>query len=442
MSKVFTKEQRAELGEIFAELLSEGVDPNEAQRKAAEEIAAKAKEKEPEPEADPAIKALQEKQAELSKNLAELLQVMQDTPALRNVGYFTDDGEDADPETKSFGDFLLAVQRRDVKRITKIYGSHQVNWMAKHAKDIQSQDGPGGGYLVPEEYHARLMEIAAPMAIVRSRASVIPVATDSGKIPSLDQTTAPTAGAGDTSFAGGVVANWVKAGGTLTETQPTFAQAEYVIRKLAGYTEVENEVLADSPFGIEALLSRLFGVAVAGMEDHAFLRGDGVQEPLGVLNAAAAIGITPATNNAFAYADALSMRSRFRGAGGTPVWAIHPGIWPDIGIFETTGGGGVFQANLAAALNQNILGWDIVESEHLPQDDNAGGVLLADFAAYLILDRSQMAIAFSEHAAFTTDKGTWRFTKRLDGQPWLEGAITLADPQGSYTVSPFIYHND
>jgi hypothetical protein len=53
-----------------------------------------------------------------------------------------------------------------------------------------------------------------------------------------------------------------------------------------------------------------------------------------------------------------------------------------------------------------------------------------------------MAVAFSEHAAFTTDKGTWRFTKRLDGQPWLSGAITLADPQGSYTVSPFVYHND
>jgi hypothetical protein len=36
----------------------------------------------------------------------------------------------------------------------------------------------------------------------------------------------------------------------------------------------------------------------------------------------------------------------------------------------------------------------------------------------------------------------WRFKKRLDGQPWLLNAITLADPQGSFTQSPFVYLND
>jgi hypothetical protein len=38
--------------------------------------------------------------------------------------------------------------------------------------------------------------------------------------------------------------------------------------------------------------------------------------------------------------------------------------------------------------------------------------------------------------------GTWRFSQRQDGQPWLKNVITLADPQGSYTMSPFISHND
>ena len=440
---LFNEEERAEILELARKMNEDGMDANIAQREAAKEVAERQEETEP----DPQLQALMDSQKETSETLEKFMKYMQEVPAIKNVGYFTDDGGEADPEVKSFGDFLLAVKRGDTKRLAAIYKSTPQAWANdpfKTTKDIETFDGPAGGYLIPEEFDARLLEVSAPQTVVRANgATSMPVASASGRIPSLDQNTAPTAGQGDSAFAGGVVANWVAAGGTLTETQPTFEQVEYTIRKLAGFTEVENEVLADSAIGIETLLTRLFSRTVAAMEDYAFLRGNGAAEPLGILNAAVAVGITPATNNAFAYADALTMRSRFKSVGGSPVWAIHPGVWPDIGIFEVSGGsGGVFQANLAGALNQSILGWPIVESEHLPQDDNSGNVLLADFAAYLILDRMQMAVAFSEHAAFTTDKGTWRFVKRLDGQPWMSGAIPLADPQGSFTVSPFIFHND
>lgn len=431
---VFNEEQRDELKSIFRELVADGMPPMQAEKTAAAEVAKKAEES---PEPDPGMVALEAQQKALSDKMDALIKQLEDAPAIKNAGYISVDGEDADPNVKSFGDFLLAVKRRDTKRITSIYKSHKEDW----TKDVQSQDGPSGGYLVPEEYHARLMEVAGAASVIRPRATSIPVATDTGRMPSLDQSTAVTAGSGNTSFAGGVVATWTAAGGSLTETQPAFNEIEYVIRKLAGYTEVENEVLADSAIGIEALLTRLFGRAVASMEDHSFIRGDGVAEPLGILNAACTIGVTTATDNAFAYADALAMRARFQTTGGQPAWIIHPGVWPDIGIFEIGTGGGVWQANARDEMAERLLGYPILESEHMPQDDN-DDVILADLSAYLIFDRAQMSVAFSEHAAFTTDKGTWRFRKRLDGQPWLRSTITLADPQGSYTVSPFVYHND
>jgi HK97 family phage major capsid protein len=124
------------------------------------------------------------------------------------------------------------------------------------------------------------------------------------------------------------------------------------------------------------------------------------------------------------------------------VWVIHPGIWPDLAVMESAGGAAVWQANMAVGGPQSLLGWEIVESEHNPQDDNAGGVGLYDLGSYLLFERQALSVAFSEHAAFSSDKGTWRFTYRCDGQPWLTSAITLADPQGSYTVSPVVYHND
>ncbi len=439
---LFNEEEREEMKEISRELRADGVDENAAAKAAAAEVAEGVSDERK--EADPALLALQDQQEKTAGTLEKVMEYMEAQPSIKNVGYFTQDGGEADPDSKSFGDFLLAVKRGDRKRLSSIYKSVPQAWADNpFTKDIETFDGPAGGYLIPEEYDARLLEISAPQTIVRANgATSLPVASASGRIPSLDQNTAPTAGQGDSAFSGGVVANWVAAGGTLTETQPTFEQVEYTIRKLAGFTEVENEVLADSAIGIEALLSRLFARTVAAMEDYAFLRGLGAAEPLGILNAAVAIGIAPATNDIFAYADSLTMRSRYKSAGGNAVWAIHPGIWPDIGIFEVGTGGAVWQSNVEGPLGQSLLGFKIVESEHLPQDDNSGAVLLADFSAYLILDRMQMAVAFSEHAAFTTDKGTWRFVKRLDGQPWMSGAIPLADPQGSFTVSPFVFHND
>lgn len=381
----------------------------------------------------------------LEGQIAQVLEVMENMPKLKSAGYTTDDGGAADPEHKSLGDFFLAVKRNDVKRIREVYKSRHTDeaWAEDAVKDMSGVTGTAGGYLVPSEFEPNLLEVAAPMAVVRPRASVFPVASSNGSIPSLDQYTAPTAGQGDTAFAGGVVLTWAGEGSAGSETQPTFKMIEYVIRKMAGYTEVPNELVGDSAIAIETLLTRLFGVAVAGMEDFAFIRGNGVGKPLGILSSAAAIAVATASNNVFAFADALNMRARFKSVGGRPVWIIHPGVWPDIGVFEIGTGGGVWMANMQAEGPNGLplLGYPILESEHMPQDDN-DDVLLADLKGYAIFDRAGIAVAFSEHAAFTTDKGTWRVTKRLDGQPWVHDPITLADPQGAYTVSPFVYHDD
>lgn len=376
------------------------------------------------------LKTISSRQDDLDEKLDRVLKYLEDTPALRKSGYFTEDGGDADKNVKSFGDFLLAIKRHDVKRLTSVYGTKAA--LAEGA-------GATGGFLVPEEYLNRLLQVAQEAAVVRPRATVIQVGSDRGRIPALDQNAAPTAGIGQSAFAGGVVATWTGEAGALTETEPAFEEIEYNIHKMAGYSLVSNELIADSAQGVESLLVTLFGRAVAAMEDYAFLRGDGAAKPLGVLNSPAAIGITPSTNSTFGPEDAQSMLSRFMPVGGQPVWAMHRGVIPDLANF-TSYNAAIFEPR--EPMSRGIYGYPIVFSEHLPQDDNSGDVLLCDFAGYMIFDRQGMAISFSEHYKFVNDQGTWKFVKRLDGAPWVKGAITLADPQGSYTVSPYVYHND
>lgn len=375
----------------------------------------------------------------VSKSVDRIMQLLESEPALNRAGYVTADGGANDKGVKSFGDFLLAVYRRDAKRLASIYGSTKD---ADATKDLSIDTGAAGGYLVPHEYTARLLQVSAMQSQITSRVQTVPVGVESGTYPALDQYFTPTAGSGQTAEAGRITAATTPAGDALTETQARFTDLTWRVNKIGGYVEVENELIADSPFAIEQLLTGLFGVAIAAKNERNVLRGLGAGEPLGILRADCAIGITPASNNLFAYTDALTMLSRFKAAGGSPVWIIHPSIWPDIGKFEVGTGGAVYQSNVQAGLGAPLLGAPILQSEHLPQADNSGCVILADLNAYLFFLRSQLSIAYSEHAAFTSDKGTWRFTQRNDGKPWLKGPITLADPQGSYTCSPFVYLND
>ena len=376
----------------------------------------------------------------MSGQLSALLTQLEKSPRVMGAGYISQDGGKADTNVKSFADFLVAVKRRDVARLGALYGSTK-DYSGE--KDLSIGTGTGGGYLVPQEYEASLLQMAAMNSQIVNRDSNIPVNGNSGRWPVLDQFITPTAGSGQTAFAAGVKATTKAPGATLDETEPSFEMLEWRLHKVGGTTDVDNELVEDSPMAIEALLKSLFAIAIGAKTERNVLRGSGVGEPLGILTSSAGIGVTPVTDNAFKWADVSAMYARFKAAGGTPVWIIHPSVWPDILTMEIgTAGANAWTANMGAGVAQNLNGYPILTSEHMPQANNSGNVLLADLTAYLLFKKPGLSIDFSEHAAFRSDQGVWRFTQRMDGMPWNRAPITLADPQGSYTVSPFCYHND
>jgi HK97 family phage major capsid protein len=365
----------------------------------------------------------------MAERLDKLLAALADSAPLKRAGYLAPDSEADHPEVKSFGDFLIAVKRGNTRRLAEVY---------KSIKDMTEGAGQQGGYLVPVEFANTLLRVNPEENPVLSRVRRVPVAVESGRYPALDMFAAPTAGSGNTAFAGGLTAATTAEGGTLTETQATFEEIAWNINKIGGYVEVTNELVSDSPISVEALLSDLFRLSINAKLERHILRGNGAGEPLGVLNSSVAVASTTAGDNVFAEADALAMLARFKPVGGAPVWVMHRSVIPDLGAFSDTTSAMV---NWQSGVSMQLLGYPIAFSEHMPQA-NGDDVLLADFGGYLLFERQGLQIAYSEHAAFTTDKGTWRFTYRCDGKPWLRSAVTLADPTGSYTVSPFVYHDD
>ncbi len=370
----------------------------------------------------------------VSAQMQQVLQFMQDAPAVRGAGYFTVDGGSADKHIKSLGDYLLSIMRGDEKRLAVIYGSLKTT--------LDSQTGALGGYTVPTEYSAQLMQLAAEQSAVLARVKRIPVNTPAGEYPALDQYFVPGAGSGETSQAGKAKAIKRAEGASYTETNPEFEVIRYRVADVAsGMIKVTKELRADTPAGIEAFLRSVISIAVGSKLEQLVLRGNGVGEPLGILNAAARVNVAAAASNTFAYGDAVKMVARMKSVGSAPIWVYHPSVINDIAVMQNGSGGSVWMANLSAPVGGTLLGYPLVVSEHLPQTDNTDSVVLADMGGYVLFERGGLYIEFSEHAAFTEGTDTWRFGMRCDGQPWVKGKITLADPQNAstpYEMSPFV----
>lgn len=259
--------------------------------------------------------------------------------------------------------------------------------------------------------------------------------------PYLDVTTVQAAGASP--FFGGVVMNWTEEAQTRSESEPVFKQMELKAHELSGYAVSSNVLLQDAAFGLEKFLMRLFSQAIAWYEDYAFLQGNGVGKPLGILTAKATIAVTRNTGNSFVYADAAKMMSRLLPSSRNKAfWVMHPYVLEKLVQLSDAANRLVWVPNSGGAQERipgTLFGLPVKFTEKVPALGTKGDVMLIDPSLYVIGDRMQIEIAASEHVNFLKNQTTWRVVERVDGQPWLDNAITLQD--AASTVSPFVVLN-
>jgi HK97 family phage major capsid protein len=349
---------------------------------------------------------------------------------------FAGDGAAAGHDPKHcFGDWLLHVAANDEGYLEKEYGS------VRTKAALAESSGVTGGYVVPPEFLNQLQALIAEKAVIRPRAYVQPMASATLLIPYLDVTTVQATGV--TPFFGGVQMYWTEEAQTRTETEPQFKQMELKAHELSGYAVSSNVLLQDAGFGLEKFLMTVFSQAIAWYEDFAFLQGNGVGKPIGLLNAKATIAITRNTGGSFVYADAAKMFSRLLPSSQkNAVWVIHPYVWEKLTQLADSSGRLVWVPNIGGAQDRlpgTLFGLPVLTSEKVPTLGTKGDVMLVDPSLYIVGDRMQIEIAASQHVNFLKNQMTWRVVERVDGQPWLDNVITLQD--AASTVSPFVVLN-
>lgn len=306
-------------------------------------------------------------------------------------------------------------------------------------------DAPSdGGFLIPEVLRSDLLMIALESAVIRPRATVIPMGVQRVGIPAVDATSNVT-----TVF-GGIQTYWVDEATAPTESSGKFQQVWLDAKKLMAYLTAPNELIADAnAFG--AYLEATLPQAIAFEEDYRFMQGNGSGQPLGYVNCNAAVTATAVSGqgaNTIVVDNLAAMYARlFPSSMGRAIWVASIDTFPQLATMAVSGAVGNsnpvwFTANapgvpgIVNAPPVSIYGRPVYFTEKHPTLGTAGDIMLIDPSFYLVGDRQAMEVSASPHFLFSTDKTAYRVVERVDGRPWLQSAITPKN--GGNTLSAFV----
>ena len=306
------------------------------------------------------------------------------------------------------------------------------------AKQMVEAVGASGGFLVPVGFYGQLQAVAAESAIVRNRATILRMSGRQVDIPVLDQTGTAS---GRSNFFGGAIFYYAEESEEKTETSFDFRLASLVAHKLIGYTRASDELVADSAISFDDFISGPLGFAggIAWEEDYAFLRGTGVGQPLGIINAGCTISVPRAAGGTVTYPDLCDMLENFL-PSGSGVWIMSHTLRSDLMQLQDAAGNYIWQPNARDSNPQTLLGFPIYFTEKLPGAGTTGDCVLADLRYYLIGDRQATTIESTKYDYWRYDQTSWRVVHRYDGQPFLSTYLTSAD--GTSTFSPFVMLSD
>ena len=225
-----------------------------------------------------------------------------------------------------------------------------------------------GGYLVPQEYDHRLIDVLTEENIMRGIATKI---TTSGEHKINIAATKPAAA-------------WIEEGEALSFGDATFEQKILDAHKLHVAIKITEELLYDNAFGLENYIITEFGKALANAEEDAFLNGDGIGKPTGIFDktkGGESIGTLTAALKSDDILDLIYKLKRPYRKNAS--FIMNDATLAQIRKLKDNNGQYLWQPSYQANEPDKILGYNIRTSAFAPTDAIAFG----DYKYYNIGDR-------------------------------------------------------
>ena len=280
-----------------------------------------------------------------------------------------------------------------------------------------------GGYLIPDEFERTLLSGLEENNIFRTLANIIQTTSGDRKIPIV---------------ASHGSAAWVDEEGAYSESDDAFAQITLGAYKLGTMMKVSDELLNDSVFDLENYLSGEFARRIGNAEEDAFINGDGVGKPTGILAAkgGAEIGVTTSSGTAFTADDLINLyHSLLTPYRKKAVWLMNDSTVQFIRKLKDSNGQYLWQPSLVAGTPNTILGCPVMVSRYMPEI-GAGNkaVAFGDFNYFWIADRQGRSFMRLNELFAAHGQVGFRGSQRVDGKLILPEAIKVMQMKGAVSA--------
>lgn len=293
-------------------------------------------------------------------------------------------------ELKSFENLLI-------KGYLKMNNSEELKY-------LRQDDNANGGYLAPAEYTNEIIKKITEVSPVRSVARVI--STNRKEIQFPKRT-------------GLVSGGWVGEGQTASQSNSTYGEETIKAEKIMVYTDISFELLNDSAFNMRSEITSDIAEDMAKLEGSAFISGNGVNKPFGLLSVSG-VGETNSGSASALTGDSLYTIQGEIPTGYNLTWMLNrKTLNAHIRTLKDTYGQYLFVPSLGTRdVPNTVAGLPYVLANDMP-DVSAGTfpILLGDYRkCYYIVDNINFELIEDPYTQATSGKRRFIVYKRTGGQ--------------------------
>jgi len=272
-----------------------------------------------------------------------------------------------------------------------------------------------GGYLVPVEYERTLVSGLDEENFIRRLAHVIRTGGDR-KIPVV-------ATRGE--------AAWIDEEGAIPESDDSFGQVTLGAHKLATMIKVSEELVSDAVFNLESYIAQEFARRIGAKEEEAFLTGDGIGKPTGLLHDTygGQTGTTTSTATSLTVDNIIdlyySLKAPYRRRA---TFIMHDQTVKNLRKLKDATGNYLWQPGVKEDEPDRILGRPVYTSVYMPTiEAEAKTVIFGDLAYYWIADRQGRVFKRLNELFAVNGQVAFLASERVDGKLILPEAVKVLE---------------
>lgn len=272
---------------------------------------------------------------------------------------------------------------------------------------LEEGNDANGGYLVPEEYDRRLIDVLDEENIMRSLGTTI---TTSGEHKINIAATKPAAA-------------WIEEGAAIQFSDATFGQKLLDAHKLHVAIKITDELLYDNAFNLENYIITQFGKALANAEEDAFLNGDGTGKPKGLFPDAE-VGVTTSTGSITSDNIIELVYSLKRPYRKNASFIMNDQTIAALRKLKDNNNNYIWQPSYQAGEPDRLLGYTLHTSAYAPkQAAGAKAIAFGDFSYYNIGDRGVRSLQELKELFAGNGMVGYLMKERVDGLLVLPEAV-------------------